>query len=121
MHLARLLFLAVAYLVGYGILFMTALLLLIQAVSYIIVILLLMREIIKRIDIDITEGLKLTFIWGFFGGLLLHSYHIAVLKQDKVSFMVFVFCLILFLIASPLLFSPVTRAYNKFIDENKKK
>jgi len=36
MHLARLLFLAVAYLVGYGFVFMTALLLLVQAVYIII-------------------------------------------------------------------------------------
>ena len=79
------------------------------------------KEIIKRIDIDPIEASGLIFLWIIFGGPLFNSFLVMVLLyQDVASFIVFVFFLIIFLIASPLLFSPVIRAYNKFINDNKK-
>ena len=121
MHLARLLFVDLSHSLLAGFVLITAFLILYQVVYIIIGILKLVKEIIKRINIDIIEGLKLIFLWGFFGGLLLNSYHRVVLEQDATSFIIFVFSLIIFLIASPLLFHPVIQAYNKFIDDNKKK
>jgi len=80
----------------------------------------LMKEIIKRIDIDPIEGSGLIFLWFFFGGLLLNSFIIMLSEHDTASFIVFVIFLIIFLIASPLLFYPVIEAYNKVIDDVKK-
>ena len=121
MHLARLLFLDVAHALLYAFMLITAFLILYQALAITIGILRLMKEIIKRIDVDLIEGLGLIFLWGFFGGLLLNSFHMVLLEHDATSFVIFVFFLIIFLIVSPLLFRPVIQAYNKFIDDNKKK
>jgi len=76
----------------------------------------LMKEIIKRIDID---G-SILVAWMFFGGPLLNSFIIMLAEPNGVDIGVFVTFLIIFLIASPLLFSPVIEAYNKVIDDAKK-
>lgn len=113
MHLARLLFLDVAHLLEYGILLWAVFMVLYAVGCFSIGILRLMKEIIKRIDIDPIEGFGLFFAWMFFGGPLLNSFNIMLLEHDTASFIMFVFFLIVFLIASPLLFYPVRQAYNK--------
>jgi large-conductance mechanosensitive channel len=75
-----------------------------------------MKEIIKQIDID---G-SILVAWMFFGGPLVSSFSIMLLEPNAVDIGVFVFFLIIFLIASPILFYPVIQAYNKVIDDAKK-
>ena len=78
------------------------------------------KETIKRIDFIPPEAPGLIFLWLVFGGQVFNSFLVMVLLyQDVASFIVFVFFLIIFLIASPLLFSPVIQAYKKFKDDEK--
>jgi hypothetical protein len=119
MHLARLLFIRDAYWIKDWFMIVTVFLFSVQLGYIMFGIFRLLKEIIKRVDP--IEGFGAFFLWILFGGLLLNSFKIMLLEHDTASFIVFVFFLIIFLIASPLLFNPFTKAYNKFLDDNKKK
>jgi len=111
MHLARLLFIRDAYWIKDWFVIVTVFLFSVQWCCIMFGIFRLLKEIIKRVDP--IEGFGAFFLWILLGGLLLNSFNIMLLEHDTASFIVFVFFLIIFLIASPLLFKPFAKAYNK--------